>query len=308
MPSDKRNAAGDTRLALTNAARAEHQDSAASSLASRAAGHGLYPFRPPGEAEVNLSNAGKILQEYCTEVMQQQIAPRSLCRFRREAAHNSPQPEPRETLEGVRYPSPEGWREVVKDEGNADVHALFLACGAEVVRHPRYANKTHRAKDVMCFFYVVVVQLRKHGLLDANNKPTAHATTYSRVQCEAIATESTWSLRPRFRGVQRGNAGHVEKERTGEEELDEGEGLGDADSDAWEEDELCFFGEDEEFEFSSEEDVEETPAVAVQEGGLCPCGTALVDTVCTNKYKCKLGTCSNKNPCKQRGKRCPQCG
>ena len=35
------------------------------------------------------------------------------------------------------------------------------------------------------------------------------------------------------------------------------------------------------------------------------CRRALVATPCTNKYRCKLGRCSNKHPCKRIDRRCP---
>jgi len=41
-----------------------------------------YPYHPPGEAEVNLSNAGKLVQQYCAEVMKRTLSKKQLCHYK----------------------------------------------------------------------------------------------------------------------------------------------------------------------------------------------------------------------------------
>ena len=92
--------ARDRELALTENARALHHDSPSNLSLSRTPG---YPYRPEGEAEVNLSNAGKILKEYCTVVLQQMVSPKSLCTFRDTAlAAAAPQDHPQSLLSNSR--------------------------------------------------------------------------------------------------------------------------------------------------------------------------------------------------------------
>jgi hypothetical protein len=67
-------------------------------------------------------------------------------------------------LKSVCYFTPEGVQEVVKNESDANSHALFLASTTEAM-HPRYANANSKKKDAMCFSYVAVVRLRREGLL-----------------------------------------------------------------------------------------------------------------------------------------------
>ena len=189
--------ARDDGLALSADARAAHHDSYDSRFTTRTQ---LYPYQPQGEASVNLSNAGKILRDYCAAVLRQQVAPKALCTFRSEVVCDSPQ-QRRRTLLSVRFPTPEGWQTVAKDESDADLKELFNACGTEIVRHPRYHKVNTEQKDVQCFFYVVVVRLRQKELLDAMNRPTTRARNYSALACEAMLKERTWSLKPKFRGV-----------------------------------------------------------------------------------------------------------
>jgi hypothetical protein len=43
-----------------------------------------YPYHPPGEAEVNLSNAEKLVQQYCAEVMKRTLSKKQLCHYKEE--------------------------------------------------------------------------------------------------------------------------------------------------------------------------------------------------------------------------------
>ena len=43
-----------------------------------------YPYHPPGEAEVNLSNAGKLVQQYCAAVMKRTLSKKQLCHYKEE--------------------------------------------------------------------------------------------------------------------------------------------------------------------------------------------------------------------------------
>jgi len=154
--------ARDPALALSDAARAA-DSSAVSAVSDALTGIQVYPFEPPGEAVVNLSNAGKILREYCAAVMRQAISFRDLCRFK-TGQESALTVSARRDLKSVCYFTPEGVQEVVKNESDANSHALFLASTNEA-RHPRYANANSKKKDAMCFFYVAVVRLRREGLL-----------------------------------------------------------------------------------------------------------------------------------------------
>ena len=159
--------ARDEALSLSPAMRAAHPESTAASAALTGT-EASYPFQPQGEGMVNLSNATKILLEYCAAVMRQAISAKDLCRFRREAEQQSCNT----VLQSLRYPTPEGWLDVVRSEGDAELNGYFLASAAEVQEAPRYKNADQKKKDAKCFFYVAVVQLRKKHLLDACNKPT----------------------------------------------------------------------------------------------------------------------------------------
>jgi hypothetical protein len=162
--------ARDEALALSPAMRAAHPESTAAStaLTTSTSTEAFYPFQPQGEGMVNLSNATKILLEYCAAVMRQAISAKDLCRFGREAEQQSCN----KVLQSLRYPTPEGWVDVVRSEGDAELNGYFLASAAEVREAPRYKNADQNKKDAKCFFYVAVVQLRKKHLLDACNKPT----------------------------------------------------------------------------------------------------------------------------------------
>ena len=188
--------ARDRELALTENARALHHDSPSNLSLSRTPG---YPYRPEGEAEVNLSNAGKILKEYCTVVLQQMVSPKSLCTFDVEEIQHSPQ-QRRKTIRNLSYPTPEGWHKVSKDE-ESDSNEIFVACSTEVFRRPRYKDLNTREKDIKCFAYVAVVELRKQGLLDSANKPSERARLYCPTKCPALLLESTLNIKPKFRGV-----------------------------------------------------------------------------------------------------------
>ena len=189
--------AGDVALALSPDARAVHHDSGL-----MGGKQDLYPFQPTDEAQVNLSNANKILQYYCAVVMKQEIAPSDLCVFKVEPIRDNPKLD-RRTLQSVRYPSPDGWKSISKDD--AALNDIFQACLREIVSHPRYANLNNQQKDAKCFFFVAVVQMRTSGLLDARNKPSSGAAFYSRDACGTIAKESTLNIRPKFKGANRGS-------------------------------------------------------------------------------------------------------
>ena len=156
--------ARDQALTLSDDVRTAHEASTCAALTNTK----FYPFQPQGEGMVNLSNATKILLEYCAAVMRQAISAKDLCRFRREAEQQSCNT----VLQSLRYPTPEGWLDVVRSEGDAELNGYFLASAAEVQEAPRYKNADQKKKDAKCFFYVAVVQLRKKHLLDACNKPT----------------------------------------------------------------------------------------------------------------------------------------
>ena len=189
--------ARDDALALPDAARASHHESAARRAAASTP---LYPFRPEGEAQVNLGNAGKILTEYSTTTMQQMVSPNDLCEFVEEETQCSP-PQRRKTICSLRYPTPEGWRQVVKDKSDEAAMQLFLACESEVARDPRYKNLTNKEKDIRCFFYVAVVQLRRQGLLDKSNQASEEARCQTALSCSALRSESTFTVKPKFKGV-----------------------------------------------------------------------------------------------------------
>jgi ERCC4-related helicase/uncharacterized membrane protein YgcG len=194
------NVARDENLALSDTARTAHHDSYDGHFATRTP---RYPYHPPGEAVVNLSNAGKILRDYCAAVLRQEVAPTELCTFREEVVREAPL-QLRRTLLRVRFPTPEGWRWVAKDERDADLTELFDACGTEIERHPRYLKVNNQQRDVLCFFYVVVVQLRREGLLDAMNRPSARARNGAALACEAVPKDRSFSLKPKFRNVPQG--------------------------------------------------------------------------------------------------------
>jgi hypothetical protein len=189
--------ARDEALALSEEARTRHHDSAAHLFATR---NPNYPFCPPGEAVVTLSNAHKVLSVYCSSVLKQMISLERLCDIVKEETQHSPQ-KYRRTIRSIRYPTPEGEREVVKDEGDEDLMAIFLACETEVARHPRYKNLNTLQKDTRCFFYVAAVQLRKQGLIGPDNTPSAHARSLCAPKCGAMLSESTLNIKPKFRGV-----------------------------------------------------------------------------------------------------------
>jgi len=189
--------AGDVALALSSDARAVHHDSGLMGGKQE-----LYPFQPTDEAQVNLSNANKILQYYCALVMKQEIAPSDLCKFKVEPIRDNPKLD-RRTLQSVRYPSPDGWKFIRKDD--AALNDIFQACFYEIVSHPRYSNLNNQQKDAKCFFFVAVVQMRTSGLLDARNKPSDGAAFYSRDACGIIVKESTLKIRPKFKGANRGS-------------------------------------------------------------------------------------------------------
>jgi hypothetical protein len=70
---------------------------------------------------------------------------------------------------------------------------------------PRYLKVNNQLKrDVFCFFYVVVVQLRREGLLDAMNRPSALARNGAALACEAFPKDTSLSLKPKFRNVPQG--------------------------------------------------------------------------------------------------------
>jgi serine/threonine protein kinase len=191
------NVARDENLVLSDTARAAHHASYDGHFATRTP---RYPYHPPGEAVVNLSNAGKILRDYCAAVLRQEVAPKELCTFRDEIVREAPL-QLRRTLLRVRFPTPEGWRAVAKDESDVDLTELFDACGTEIVRHPRYLKVNNQQRDVLCFFYVVVVQLRREGLLDAMNRPSARARNGAALAYEAVPKDRSLSLKPKFRNV-----------------------------------------------------------------------------------------------------------
>ena len=172
---------------------------------------------------MNLSNAKRIFLTYCTAVMKQNIDPKVLCRVQESTVGDSLQ-QFHNTLQGLRYPSPEGWQELVKDASDSNLHPFFLASGAEVVRSPEYQGIPNWKKDALCFFYVAVVLLRQNGWLDERNKATALALTYSQISCAAVPKEHNWSIKPRFRAMSRGLEADThfdEREQTNDESTDE---------------------------------------------------------------------------------------
>jgi len=189
--------ARDEALALSEEARTRHHDSAAHLFAAR---NPNYPFCPPGEAVVTLSNAHKVLSVYCSSVLKQMISLERLCDIVKEETQRSPQ-KYRRTIRSIRYPTPEGEHEVVKDEGDEDLMEIFLACETEVAWHPRYKNLNTLQKDTRCFFYVAAVQLRKQGLIGPDNTPSARARSQCAPKCGAMLSESTLNIKPKFRGV-----------------------------------------------------------------------------------------------------------
>ena len=172
---------------------------------------------------MNLSNAKRIFLTYCTAVMKQDIDSKVLCRVQESTVGDSLQ-QLQKTLQGLRYPSPEGWQELVKDASDSNRHPFFLASGAEVVRSPEYQGIPNWKKDALCFFYVAVVLLRQKGWLDERNKATALALTYSQTSCAAVPKEHNWSIKPRFRAMSRGLEADThfdEREQTNDESTDE---------------------------------------------------------------------------------------
>jgi hypothetical protein len=108
--------ARDEALALSDEARTRHHDLAAHLFATRTPN---YPFCPPGEAVVTLSNAHKILSVYCSAVLKQTKSQEQLCDIVKEETRRSPQ-KYRKNLSSIRYPTPGDECEVAKDEDDED--------------------------------------------------------------------------------------------------------------------------------------------------------------------------------------------
>ncbi len=113
-----------------------HPESTSASVALTSA-EAFYPFQSQGEGMVNLSNATKIVLEYCVTVMRQAISGKDLCRFGKQ----------RKVLQSLRYPTPEDWFQVVKSERDVESNGYFLASAAEVREVSRYKNADQKKKD-----------------------------------------------------------------------------------------------------------------------------------------------------------------
>jgi hypothetical protein len=154
-----------------------------------------YPYHPPGEAEVNLSNAGTLVQQYCAEVMKRTLSKKQLCHYNEESTqdlqclrtllryarhlqifsksalriHIPKSSDKLVSYFSVRYPTPDGWKEVKRDKNDAEIMLLFRSSDAEIARNPDFTNTKSAQRIEKSFFWVVAVLMRKQGLLDSRS-------------------------------------------------------------------------------------------------------------------------------------------
>ncbi|CAB9528070.1 Dicer-like protein [Seminavis robusta] len=142
----------------------------------------VHPYPPGTETSanegggiINVFNCKEIFVQYCSRVLAQSINPSmELYDYTTIPGHQQ------EVLQNVRYPTPEAWKTVRREEmydywKGSDVKNVLL--------QERCKGKSPSEKDEMLFVYVVAVKLRMEGLLDDHNKPSNFAKNYTKSKC-----------------------------------------------------------------------------------------------------------------------------
>eukprot|EP00923_Selenidium_pygospionis_P003499 GHVN01005522.1.p1 GENE.GHVN01005522.1~~GHVN01005522.1.p1 ORF type:complete len:521 (+),score=116.62 GHVN01005522.1:622-2184(+) len=116
--------------------------------------------------EVNVFNCKGLFNTFCSMALGKTVSPkRDLFVYLPSSATSSDQQ--RKVLIQVRYPTPHGWAVKSKDEFDSFWNGVDLSM---VFDSERGANKTEREKEEMCWVYLVVIDLRDRGYLDAHNR------------------------------------------------------------------------------------------------------------------------------------------
>lgn len=97
-------------------------------------------------------------------------------------------------LAAVRYPSPDGYVRVRRDE----VDAHWGTHGVEDVLEPDRPLGGARVKELRRFLYTVVVRLHEAGHLMPDNQPSAHARSATKAAVASIRLPEEVSLRDTF--------------------------------------------------------------------------------------------------------------
>ena len=156
--------AGNSALGLS---MKELQD-AAESMSSTIDLRHPFPFPslggpPPAEdGQVNVFNCKKIFNNFCSVMLGTTIRPKNdLYKYRN-------QPGERKILESIQFPTPDGWHA----KSAEDYGEYWRGCDFEkLFSSERTRRKSAPEKEEMAFVYIVVVELRKQGLLNQHNQP-----------------------------------------------------------------------------------------------------------------------------------------
>jgi hypothetical protein len=135
---------------------------------------GVSSSSSPIPGEVSVYNCKQILNQYCSMTLGQSISPKAQLYEYQAPADTAgfvrQSQQQRKVLLSVRYPTPSGWQ--VKNSKDytsfwsSDIN-LDLVFGEE----ERIKKKSGPEREEMLFVYIVVVELRERGFLNAHNKP-----------------------------------------------------------------------------------------------------------------------------------------
>lgn len=150
--------------------------------------HHPYPDASTCEGLVTLFNCKQIFIQYCSQTLGMPVQPKKdLYRYLSLHRHGF-----QKILLTVRFPTPKGWR--MKSTGDV-VGFWKYADRDHVSTSDRTKRKTLSEKEEMKFVYVVVLQLRLDGYLDAGNSPCQAMTTRRACRLDDSWPDETISIK-----------------------------------------------------------------------------------------------------------------
>jgi len=129
-----------------------------------------------GEGLVDVFNCKRIFIRYCSKCLIKPFDPKQYLYFYIN------EPGESTVLARIRYPTPEGWRVMTRDDilfywkSETNMEDVFAPAEGEKGKSASY-------KEEMCFVYVIVVHLRKMGWLDKHNHPVEAMILDTRSNC-----------------------------------------------------------------------------------------------------------------------------
>jgi hypothetical protein len=129
-----------------------------------------------GGGEVRVYNCKQIFNTYCSMALGSSLQPKKHLFIYAAGQQNDNDA----CLIGVRYPTPVGWQ--TKDTADYDVHWNGVDMNL-VFSSDRVKRKSVPERYLMCFVFLVVVQLREEGFLDENNRPKKALLPHMKRKC-----------------------------------------------------------------------------------------------------------------------------